>query len=194
MVKVVIGLTGTIGAGKDIVREYLKQKFNCFYVKLSEILKNEIEKKRGKLSRKLMQDSGDEMRRKYGTHILAKVAIDYLPRNKELIVIDGIRNLGEIDYLRKNFGKNFVLIAIDSKPELRFERLKKRARIEDPKTWEEFLEMDARDQGIDQPDYGQQTRKCIDKADFIITNNGSLEEFQTNISETLKKIEEQQKF
>jgi len=187
MVKI-IGLTGTIGSGKYVVRDYLKQKFNCFYIKISDVLRNETEKKRGKLDRKTLQDSGDEMRRKYGNYILAKVAIEYLPRNKQLIVIDGIRNPGEVDYLKKTFSKDFVLIAIDSLPELRFERLKQRGRPDDPKTWEEFLEMDARDQGVNQPDYGQQTRKCMDIADFNIKNDGNLEEFQATIAELVKKI------
>ncbi len=187
MVKI-IGLTGTMGSGKYVIMDHLKQKFNCFYVKISNVLRNEMEKRKGRLDRKTLQDSGDEMRKKYGGYILAKVSIDYLPRNKELIVIDGIRNPGEIDYLRKTFGKDFVLIAVDSQPELRFERLKNRNRSDDPKMWEEFLEMDARDQGIDQPEYGQQTRKCMEKADFTIVNNGSLEEFQASIADTVQKI------
>ncbi len=187
MVKV-IGLTGTIGSGKFVVRDYLKQKFNCFYVKISDVLRNEMVKRKGRLDRKTLQDSGDEMRKKYGGHVLAKVSIDYLPRNKELIVIDGIRNPGEIDYLKKTFGKDFILIAVDSLPELRFERLKQRNRADDPKTWEEFLEIDARDQGAGQPEYGQQTRKCMEIADFSIKNDGSLEDFQTKISETVQKI------
>lgn len=188
MVKKVIGLTGTIGSGKDVVREYLKKKFNCVHVKLSDVLRNEMEKKKGRLNRETLQDSGDEMRKKYGSHILAKVATDYLSRNKELIIIDGIRNPGEIDFLKKTFGKDFILIATDASPEKRFENIKNRGRSDDPKTWEEFLAMDERDQGLGQPEYGQQTRKCMDRTDATIENNGSLEEFQAKINETVQKI------
>lgn len=188
MVKVVIGLTGTIGSGKDAVSNYLKQKFNCFYVKVSNVLRNELEKKKRGLDRKLLQDSGDDMRKKYGNFVLAKVSIDYLPRNKDLIVIDGIRNPGEVDYLKKTFGRTFVLIAVDSSPEARFERLSKRGRPDDPKTWEEFLDMDSRDQGVGQPDYGQQTKRCMEHADFTISNDGTVEEFQTKIADIMQKL------
>lgn len=187
MVKVV-GLTGTIGSGKDIVRQYLKKRFDCYYVKISDVIRTELQKKKGNLNRKTLQDLGDELRKNYGTHILAKLAIDYLQRDKKLIVIDGIRNPGEIDYLRKTFGKDFILVATDALPELRFDNLKKRARADDPTTWEEFLEADTRDQGTDEPEWGQQTKKCIEQADFIIRNDGSLEDFQRKIDETAQKI------
>ena len=82
----------------------------------------------------------------------------------------------------------FVLIAVDSPPEMRFERLLKRGRPDDPKTFEEFQELDSRDQGIGQPDYGQQTRRCIEQADFTIINDGSFEDFQNKIAETIQKI------
>ena len=188
MVKVVIGLTGTMGAGKDVVRDYLKQKYNCFYVKMSDVLMNELERKKYGLDRKLLQDSGDDMRKKYGGYVLAKVSIDYLPRDRELIVVDGIRNPGEIAYLKKTFGRLFVLIAIDSPPEMRFERLVKRGRPGDPNTLEEFQELDNRDQGTGQPDYGQQTRRCIEQADFLITNDGTFDDFQKKIAETVQKL------
>jgi dephospho-CoA kinase len=188
MLKAVIGLTGTIGSGKEAAAEHIKKTFSCFYVKLSQVLRNELEKKRKGLSRNLLQDSGDEMRSTYGGHVLAKVSIEYLPRNKDLIILDGIRNPGEIDYLKSNFNSGFFLIGIDSKPETRFERISKRARRDDPRTWEEFLEMDSRDQGNGQPEFGQQTRRCIEKADFKIDNDGTEEEFLAKIDETVKRI------
>jgi dephospho-CoA kinase len=186
MVKVV-GLIGGMGSGKDVVSQYLKKEFGCYYAKISDAIRTEIQKKKGTLSRKTLQDLGDELRRKYGTHILAKLTTDYLPRNKPLIIVDGIRNPGEMKYLKETFGRDFVSIAVDRSPELRFENIKKRARRDDPSTLEEFLEDDARDQGINQPEYGQQVRKCIDAADFVIKNDGSFEEFQTNIVETVNK-------
>ena len=188
MVKAIIGLTGSLGSGKEIAAEHIKKHFSCFYVKLSDVLRNEIEKKRKGMSRKLLQDSGDEMRSMYGGHVLAKVSIEYLPRNRDLIVLDGIRNPGEIEYLKNNFGETFFLIAVDSKPEMRFERMSKRGRKDDQKTWEEFLEMDSRDQGSGQPDYGQQTRRCMDKANFTVENDGSPEEFLAKVDEIIKKI------
>ncbi|MEM7818659.1 MAG: AAA family ATPase [Candidatus Aenigmatarchaeota archaeon] len=185
----VVGITGTIASGKDTVKKILQSKFNCYTVSLSSIIKAELEKKKNKnFSRKNLQDLGNELRKKYGTHILAMLAVEYLQRDKELIIIDGIRNPGEVDFLRKKFGNKFVLIGVDANPEIRFERIKKRGNDSDPKTWEEFLEIDKRDQGENEPEYGQKTKECLEKADFLIINDSTLEDLEKKVNEIAEKI------
>ena len=72
----VIGLTGTIGSGKDIVREMLEKKFDTVSVRLSDLLETSALKKMGiKITREMKQNLGDDLRQKYGTHVLAKIAI-----------------------------------------------------------------------------------------------------------------------
>lgn len=184
----VIGLTGTIGSGKEVAKEFLMKRFNCYYVTLSNIILTKFEKESGILTRKTLQDMGNELRKKYGSHILAMLAVEYLPKDKEVIIIDGIRNPGEIEYLRKKFGKDFKLIAIDASPEIRFERILKRNQKGDPKTWEEFVALDERDKGKNEPEYGQQVKKCMEQADFTIINDGSLEEFEREINNIMSAI------
>jgi len=185
---IVIGLTGTIGSGKNIVAEILKSRFDSWYVSLSSVIRAEIEKKRRVLSRTSLQDHGDELRKKYGGHILAKLAVEYLQRNKKVIIIDGIRNPGEIEWLKNRFGNDFILIAIDAPREMRYERTIKRNRENDPKSWEEFLEADERDLGTNQPEHGQHTRACLDKADFFIDNSGTEEELRKKVNEIIENI------
>jgi dephospho-CoA kinase len=184
----VIGLTGTMGSGKEVVKDFLIKKFNCYYVTLSDVIRGEIEKKKGNLTRQTQQDMGNEMRKKYGPHILAMLAIEYLSKSKEMAVIDGIRNPGEIEYLRKKFGPDFKLIAIDASPEVRFERILKRGQASDPKTWEEFAALDERDKGKDEPEYGQQVKRCMEQANFTVMNDGTLEEFENKINEIVKNL------
>ena len=183
----VIGLTGTIGSGKDIVREMLEKKFNTVSVRLSDLLEINSLKKLGiKITREMLQNLGDDLRKKYGTHVLAKLAIDFMKKASEIKIIDGIRNPGEVDFLRQQFGEDFKLIAIDAPQQIRFERVVKRNRDIDPKKWEEFVSIDECDQGKDQPEYGQQVRKCIEMADVIIQNDGSLEDLQKKIEDVIK--------
>jgi dephospho-CoA kinase len=184
MVKLVIGITGTIGSGKEVVKEALVKNFSCYSVALSSVIKTQMKKK---ADRKSLQDMGNELRKKYGNFILAKLATDYMQRDKEIIIVDGIRNPGEVDYLKKTFGNKFLLIAVDAPRELRWERIKARAREGDPKTWEEFLEVDERDQGVGEPLYGQRVRDCIQMADFLLINDGTPEEINEKV---LKIVEE----
>lgn len=188
MVKLVVGLTGTMASGKETVTEALTHKFNCYTVTLSSVIRGELEKKRKKFDRKILQDMGNELRQKYGGGILSKLAVDYLPRDKELIVIDGIRNLGEIDYLKKVFGNKFVLIAVDAPQEIRWQRIQSRGRTTDPKTWEDFVALDERDRGLKEPLYGQQIDRCVERADFKIINDGNVEKLQEKVNEIMTTL------
>jgi len=184
----IIGVTGTIGSGKNTVKHLIRRKFNCYHVALSAVIRGEIEKKRGNFNRITLQDMGNEMRQKYGTHILALLAIEYLPRDKEMIIIDGIRNPGEVEYLKKKFGSDFALIAVDAPLEIRFDRIRGRGDPKDPQTIEEFIELDKRDKGQGEPAHGQQVAACIADADYKIENNGTPEQLEQKINEVMKKI------
>lgn len=175
-----------MGSGKEILKDIISKKVPNYSVSLSSVIKTMG--KRKEFSRTDLQDLGDELRKKYGNHILAKLAIEYLQRNRPLIIVDGIRNLGEAEYLRKTFGENFKLIAIDAPAQIRFERISARKRSGDPETFEQFLEMEKRDRGEEQPSYGQQVQKCMDIADFKIDNSGTIAELEKRIDGILSEI------
>jgi len=187
MVKVV-GIVGTIASGKEVLKEVLQKNYSNYSVRLSEVIRAEMEKKRKDFDRKMLQDLGNEMRQKYGGGILAKMAVEYLPRDKQLIIIDGIRNAGEIDYLKKTFGKKFVLFAVDAPREIRWQRVLLRQRSADPKNFEEFVEMDDRDHGVGESAFGQQTKTCMNRADFVFENVGTIDDFKKTVEEKVKEL------
>lgn len=186
--KKVIGITGTIGSGKNLVRDIIQKKFSAYPVSLSSIIRAELEKKKSIFNRTTLQDLGNVLRQKYGGGVLAMLAVEYLQRDKDLIIIDGIRNPGEVEYLKKKFGRDFALISVDAPPETRFERISRRASETDPKSWEEFLEMDKRDLGENEPEYGQQVKKCMEMADFSIINDGTTSNLENKINEVMSQL------
>jgi len=186
----IIGLTGTKAGGKGAVAEILKEK-DFFYTSLSDRVREEASRRGlGNYTIKDLQDIGNELRERFGNEVLAKRTIQMI-EGKENVVIDGIRNLGEIQELRKI--KGFVLIGIDAPRKLRFERLIKRGRASDPKTYEEFLEIDKRDIGEGEENYGQQVGECMKEADYKIYNDGSLDDLKRKVDEILADISSRKK-
>jgi dephospho-CoA kinase len=184
----IIGITGTLASGKTSVKDFFLSRFSSYFISLSDIIKEELLKEGKELKRENFIAKGNELRKKYGNQILAEVVTLTLPEkiNKQLIIIDGIRNPGEIEYLRKKFGKNFILIAVDAPRELRFKRLLERRKEGDPATFEKFFEMDEIDLGRNQPEYGQRVEECLRLADLLIINDGTVED----LNKKLEKISE----
>ena len=134
-----------------------------------------------------MQEIGNGLRRENGDDILARRAIKYLRKQKmDRVVIEGIRNPGEIQFLKKN--PLFVSIGVKARRELRFKRMSSRAKPWDPKNWDDFIKVDRNDLGIGQKDSGQQVGRCLDYCDYILTNNKGILDFQKKVKELTKRI------
>lgn len=188
----IIGLTGTLGSGKGTFAKYLEQ--NGFkYITISDIVREEARKKDLAIKREVLQNLGNLMREKYGNGYWAKKAIEKIDI-KENWLIDGVRNVGEIEEIKKL--PNNIIIGIDAPEDIRLMRVEKRNKFEeegrqpseDPKDKKSLKKAELRDRGFHEPEHGQQVLKCIDLADFKIINDSSLEEFYKKIDEILKKI------
>jgi len=180
----IIGLTGSISGGKGVVAEFLKEK-GFSYFSLSNEVREEAKLKGIEFVREKLQDLGNELREKEGLGVLAKRVIKKI-NSEENIVIDGIRNPAEILELRKLPG--FILISVDAPQKIRFERISKRARESDPRTWSEFLKVDNRDKGEGEKNSGQQVGKCMEIADEKLINDSSLEDLREKIEQLFEKL------
>ncbi|MBD3252541.1 AAA family ATPase [Candidatus Pacearchaeota archaeon] len=180
----IIGITGKIAAGKETLTNFFKEK-GFGYHTLSEILREDMKKKNLEMSRASLQDYGDMLRNKEGPGVLMKIFLSKIDRNKDYI-IDGIRNPGEVEELKKY--SNVFLIGVDAPQKIRFDRVLKRGKETDPKTWEDFLEVDNRDFCDPSNPLGQQVGKCMEMADFVIVNDGDLESSIRKIEELWEKM------
>jgi dephospho-CoA kinase len=181
-----LGITGTFGSGKSTASDFLTTK-GFTRITLSSYLVQEIRKRtKAKITRKLLQDEGDSMRAKYGSGVLSKKALEQIEKEQlKYVVIDGIRNIGEVEALCVN--PHFVLLAIVVDRSVRFERLQKDPRLEkiDIKS---FTRLDYRDLGVGEQDTGLQVGMCIALADIYI-DNGTLEDFKKKLLKIVQKAE-----
>lgn len=188
--RMIIGLTGSLAAGKGVVSDYfIKKGFVYFSLsdKVREIAKANNMDTNNEEGRKKLQDLGNRLREEKGSGYLAELVSKEITSNEyENAIVDGIRNPGEVYVLRRL--KDFYLLAVDAPIDLRFERLKSRNRSSDPKTFGEFVKVDNRDQGIDEGNLGQAVRKCMRLADYSIFNNGALDKFEKRVDKLYKEM------
>jgi dCMP deaminase len=177
----IIGLVGTLASGKGVLADYFCKK-GFYYYKLSDVLRKKLKEEGKEITRTSLQDKGDELRKKFGNAALAKEAIkEFQDIKSENFIIDGVRNPGEIEELKKV--RNFFLVGIDAPVKLRFERAKGRGRESATHSYKRFLEEDKRDKGINEPKNGQSTTKCMKKANYMINNDKSLEELNEKVEQ-----------
>lgn len=186
----IIGLVGTSGAGKSTTAKYLKKQ-NFYYIELSTFLKKEA-KKRGikKITKKLLQDIGNEFRSTYGSSILAQKAYEKIKEKRmKKAVIDGIRSPAEVEYLKKI--KGFYLLGISAKPRLRYDRVIASRGKNYIGSYVNFLNIEKRDSHLGNREAGLRVKECLKKASFVIENNSSINELYYEIDRFVNKISNQ---
>ena len=183
---VVIGITGTIGAGKGTVVEYLVDRKNFKHFSARGFLTEEIERRGLENNRDNMVAVANELREKNSPSFVADELLKRALESGENCVLESLRTVGEIEYLRKK--GNFTLLAVDADPKIRYQRILGRSSVTDNIGFEKFLSDEEREMDSDDPNK-QNLRRCIEMADFRIENNGTVEELNSKLEEILKVIQ-----
>jgi deoxycytidylate deaminase/dephospho-CoA kinase len=173
----VIGLTGAFGSGCTTAAKALRDDRGFRLVSLSQELRRRWnESSSDEPTRPDLQRLGDELRQERGAGVLVELALAEEAKEAtpfDHIVVDSIRNLGEVERLRDEFGYRFILMAILASSEDRWVRIGTSEYIEKGRTQDEFVEDDQRDRN-EETDHGQQVELTIDAADIIIDNSGEV--------------------
>jgi len=136
------------------------------------------------ITREVLIDLGNELREKFGPGILAKRILPSLESGQNY-VIDSIRNPQEVDVLRSR--NDFTLLALEAEQGTRFERSRRRGRENAAQTLSQFAEEEARELDSDNP-ARQQLNATRQKADLIVTNDGTLEELHRRLDALLPPL------
>jgi len=167
--KLVIAVTGTLCSGKGLVAQILKSR-GCDTDTFSSVVKDTL-KLKGILepSRAQLQDEGNRLRKEFGAQVLAERLLSKYKDSPKPLIIDGLRNVGEIEYLKKH--SNFFLIGVDAPIETRYKFTQRRKTDKDMIDYDTFVALDIRDRGVNEPMNGQQVGMCLTYADFLIYND-----------------------
>ena len=183
---IIIGITGTLGAGKGTIVDYLTtaKGFNHFSVR--GFLITEINKRGLPVNRDSMTAVANELRAGNSPSYITDQLYEMARTTGGNCVIESIRTPGEIDSLRKK--GRFYLFAVDAKTELRFNRIKQRASETDHIDFETFIANEKREMTTDDPN-NQNLKRCIEMADFVIENNETREQLIEKVAAVLSKID-----
>jgi len=199
----VIGLTGSLGSGCTTVSKVLEGKGST-RISLSEPIKErfkELHKGKepsndsfGEDWRAELQDIGNRGRRGEflegtetgGDHKDYWVNLALQSIEAGDIVIDGIRNTGEIEALRKKF-PDFWLVAVYADFETRWSRIESRGLYPNRSV---FKRDDIRDSYEDDPS-GQNVQRCVYEADYVLKNVDELNPTSARQETLGKKLCEQ---
>lgn len=180
----IIGITGTLGAGKGTIVEFLKKKgFKHFQAR--ELLWKEVDKRGLERNRDSLVKVANDLREKHGSSYVATELYKEAEKEEGDCIIESLRNPGEIEELRKH--KDFILFAIDADQKIRYERISDRKSVTDNISFEKFIEQEKTEMTSTDPNK-QNLSKCIQMADYKFTNNGSFEELYKQVGGVLNEL------
>jgi len=174
----IIGISGTLGSGKDTVAQYLVKK-GWQHISLSDLIRKEAKKRGIGWDRDSLRNFANLLKAESGGDALAKMAVKQ--KKKENLAISSVRKPEEVDYLQSISG--FRLFYVDAPIKLRYKRIVSRARIGDTTITlqdlkkQEHTEMSGKS--------SQVLSYCKDHADVIIDNSKSLKDLYKQIDEVL---------
>jgi dCMP deaminase len=180
----IIGITGTLAAGKGTIVEYLKKKgFGHYSVR--EFLIDEMKLRGMPINRDSMVIMANYLREKNSPSYIAEKIYERASQKGGDFIIESLRSVGEVEALRKK--NDFYLFGVDADIEKRYERAMARGNETDHVSFEKFVSDEERE--LENLDPTKQNLKgCIERADFRFENNGTVEEFHGELEKALSLI------
>ncbi|NOX71122.1 MAG: AAA family ATPase [Candidatus Micrarchaeota archaeon] len=179
---VLIAITGRRGSGKDTFADFMRDNYGFKTLDFSTDAINPILTELGlEITRKNLIDVATKTREREGIDFFAHIISDKIEEGSNYCV-SGMRFVEELDYMKKRFGGNFILVALICDERNRYERIKKRGdRGEGDMTFDEFME-------IEEKVTEKAIENLISRADYFIDNNGAIEDFYRNIATFAKSV------
>lgn len=171
--RLIIGVTGRIGAGKTSVGKHLQNAHGFQYVRYSQVLKEW--RAEGSDSRAHLQTVGWEvmaggMQQELNDRLIARI------ESHSDCAVDGLRDPLDFENLSRSFPSHFRLLCVESPEEARWQRLQHRyPELED------FRRADSHP-------VEQQIESLCGRAFAVLKNDSSLEELYDEADAVLNKI------
>ncbi len=187
MKTMIIGITGTLGAGKGTIVDYLVSKYGFKHFGVSDtFLAGEAIKRGLKPDRITRRIIANEFRAEGPTKLMEEVykLADNTVKKGKNVVIEPQHTVAEVEFIQFLGGIEF---AVDAPLKERYERTQKRGEEKDAMSFEQFKKEQEFQMSQKDPNKNN-LAKAIIKADYFFLNNGTKKELEEQIEKALVKI------
>lgn len=181
MAKLILGIAGEMGSGKEAVSRHLVNTYNADARNFSQILSDILSRLYLENTRENLAPLSLILRKAFGEDILAKAMYhDSVEDKADIVVIQGIRRVEDMSFLRQL--PNFKFLYIEADMDVRYERVcKRREKANDGMmTFEQF-----------EKSHQYETEQTIpdlkNYADFVLDNNGTYPQLYKQVDEIVKQ-------
>ncbi len=185
MDKIVIGLAGKKGAGKEKFVQYLqiaatettqkKKFFGVRQVKSSGILVEILNFLDAPINRENLQNMAEAIRFCLGNNAISNAVRSKIRKNQtDITVFDGVRWQSDVDMVR-TFRRSYIIF-IETDEQIRYQRIRNRG--EKPEEKNLSLEQFQKEEIAPTENYLSRIKQ---QADFVVENNGSEEELYQKV-------------
>jgi dephospho-CoA kinase len=164
----VVAIAGMPGAGKGLVSSIAQSRSIPVFV-CGDVIREETERRGFPTTPENMGRVMLSIRREQGPGVVAERLIPRIASSaSRVVVVEGVRSMDEVEALMQDH--TVTILAVHASPRTRYERLVRRGRSDDPKSWEEFVERDSRELSVG-------IGNVIALAEQMLVNEASANEF-----------------
>jgi dephospho-CoA kinase len=179
--KIVIGLVGETGSGKDTVAHYLKRRYDVDLLRFSMPLKKTLNLFFEKSSKEDQSWLYSIFKERFGEDVLHNGVKRYIDQHIGIMCVNGMRMIKDLEFIRSFENSYIIYVTADQKT--RWKRTTSRGeKSDDNQTLEAFKKFESK----------AETEKAIPsigkEADFTIKNEDSMDELLWQVDDAMKQI------
>jgi dephospho-CoA kinase len=180
----ILGLTGTIGAGKGEAADYLADVKGFAHYSVRDFLMAEIAKRGLPPDRNSTRAVANELRQAHSPSYIVEVLYAKANERGGDALIESIRTIGEAKFLKAS---GAFIMAVDADRRLRYERIHARGASTDHVDFDTWVAQEDRELVSTDP-WDMNVRGVMAMADSTILNEGSLDDLHAKIDAALAAL------
>lgn len=179
--KKIVAVVGMCGSGKSIASEYF-EKIGFKKVYFGGVTLDKLKESNLEINEKNEKYMREYLRKEYGMGAYAKLLLPKIEEYSKLdnVILDGLYSWDELKILKDEFKDNLIVLAIVVDKKIRYDRLSVRSirkLSNDEASSRDVSEIENLAKG-----------GPIAYADYYILNNGSMDEYRTNLEKFINYV------